>query len=109
MVVPDTLQELQVLCPGASVMEEAGREYIFLPSLKLPSGRQPAATDGLLCLSERDGYPTRLFLGARYAECGANWNEFRILDRTWHSWSWNHVAANQRPMQILAEHVRALR
>ena len=92
-----------------SVQQEAGREYLFLPSLKLPAGREPNTIDGLLCLSERDGYPTRLFLAARYAERGQNWNEFCILDRTWHSWSWNNVAANQRPMQILAEHLRALR
>jgi hypothetical protein len=90
-------------------MEEAGREYILLPNLKLPAGRNPSTIDALLCLSEREGYPTRLFLAARYVECGNNWNEYRILDRTWHTWSWNHVASAQRPAQILAEHLRALR
>lgn len=103
------LEELKSLCPGATVMPEAGRDYIFLPSLKLPPGREPNVTDGLLCVNERDGYPTRLFLAARYPERGANWNEFRILDRTWHSWSWNHVSSAQRPLQMLAEHLRALR
>jgi hypothetical protein len=109
MVAADALAELQQVCAGAVVHEEAGREYVFLPQLNLPPGRAPSVIDGLLCLTEREGYPTRLFLAARYPERGANWNEYRILDRTWHSWSWNHVPNAQRPAQILAEHLRALR
>lgn len=109
MMLPAALSEVQQLCPQASVLTEAEREYVFLPGLKMPAGREPPTCDGLLCLCERDGYPTRLFLSSRYADRGNNWNEFRILDRTWHCWSWHHVSANQRPAQILAEHLRALR
>jgi hypothetical protein len=109
MVAPDALEEIQKVCPGAEAMNEAGLEYIFLPGLQLPPGRQPPVTDGLLCLSGREGYSTRLFLGVQLSDRGNNWNAFRILDRTWYSWSWNHVPAALRPTQILAQHLRALR
>src|SRR5260370_37101667 len=107
MVAIDALDELRHLCPEATALEEAGREYVLLPNLKLPEGRNPNNIDALLCLSEREGYPTRLFLAARYAERGGNWNELRILGRTWHCLSWNYGAAGQRPPQILAAHLRA--
>ena len=109
MVAADALAELRQICVDAKGLEEAGREHVLLPSLKVPEGRTPHTIDGLLCLSERDGYPTRLFLAAQYAERGSNWKEFRILDRAWHTWSWNYVGRDQRPTQILAEHLRALR
>lgn len=109
MVAADVLAAMKELCPDAAGFQEAGREYIFLPGLKLPPGRQPATTDGLLCLSEHEGYATRLFLATRHAEVGGNWKEFRILDRTWHTWSWNHIPNNQHPLQVLAEHLRGLR
>jgi hypothetical protein len=105
----EALIEMQTICPGAAAMSEAGLEYIFLPGLKLPPGRTPAACDALLCLSGREGYTTRLFLSVQLSDRGSNWNTFRILDRVWYSWSWNHVPASGRPMQILAEHLSALR
>lgn len=109
MLAIGALEELQHVCPDARAMEEQGREYVLLPNVKLPPGRNPSTTDALLCLTPRDGYPTRLFLANRYPECGQNWNQFLILDRTWHCWSWKDVSGAQRPTQILAEHLRALR
>jgi len=111
MVAADALEELRGFCPDAKVMQEAGLEYVLLPRLKLPAGCQPNVIDALLCLSARDGYPTRLFLAQAYAGRGAtnNWQTFRILDQTWHCWSWKDVPSTLRPAQAVAEHLRALR
>lgn len=109
MPTAEALCEIQAICPGAAPMKEAGLGYIFLPGLKLPPGRTPAACDALLCLSPREGYPTRLFLSAQLFDRGGNWNTYRILDRTWYSWSWGSVPASERPALVLAQHLRALR
>lgn len=108
-VTADVLDELHEISPQAEPMHEAGLDYVFLPGLKLPPGRDPAVADGLLCLNAREGYPSRLFLSVALRDRGGNWNSYQILGRTWYSWSWNHVQANQRPAQILAQHLMALR
>ena len=109
MVATDALDEIRQIFPQAEAMEEAERDYVFLPNLKLPPGRQPAVVDALLCLSPREGYPTRLFLSAPLPDRGQNWGQYHILGRAWHSWSWTHVQGAQRPAQILAQHLMALR
>jgi len=109
MLTADALDEIRQICPQAEAMHEAGRDYVFLPGLKLPLGRQPAIVDALLCLSAREGYPTRLFLSAPLPDRGQNWSQYQILGRAWHSWSWNQVQDSQRPAQILAQHLMALR
>lgn len=103
------LEELKLVCPAAEMMQEAGRTYFLLPNLSLPEGRQPAIVDGLLCINERDGYPTRLFLSAPITARGNNWNSFQILDRLWHAYSWKDVPSNQRAVQILSGHLQVLR
>ena len=108
MVIPEeAMQELRQICPGAQEMLEAGITYIFLPGLKHPLGH--GTLDGLLCLQQHSGYTTRLFLSAVIPGKGNNWSTHTILSRTWHTWSWNNVPANQRPAEILAQHLRALR
>jgi hypothetical protein len=109
MIATADLSEFQLVSPEPREMGEGGQVYIYLPALKLPSGCSPAQTDALLCLSQHSGYPTRLFLAHRVNGRGQNWNTYRILDREWHSWSWNHIRGDRRPMEILAEHLRGLR
>jgi hypothetical protein len=86
-------------------MTEAGFRYIYLPGLKVGT----ETMDALLCPQPKDGYLTRLFLERPVRGKGNNWSSHRILDRTWHTWSWNHVSADQRPAQILVEHLQGLR
>jgi hypothetical protein len=100
------LEEIRALHPGASSFVEQGRRYIHLPALKLRD--QSDIREALLCLDEHSGYPTRLFLDAPVAGKGTNWSSHQILDRLWHSWSWNYITADRSPMEILANHVRAL-
>ena len=109
MVAADQLQELSDLCGEVRELAEGGKVYIYLPRLMLPNGCVPAEVEGLLCIQEHSGYATRLFLSQQIAGRGANWSVHRIVDRAWHTWSWNNVSAQMRPAAILAEHLRALR
>jgi hypothetical protein len=105
------LHELDPLCSGAKEHVEFGLIYILLLQLRLPSGCSPNVVDELLCLSQRDGYPTRLFFAQPIAsKNGLNWNaqNVAILQRTWFAYSWNYVASG-RPIEVLAQHLRALR
>lgn len=105
----DALEELRMLCPEAKVLSEAGLDFILLPGLRLSTGTETLVVDGLLCPHSRDGYATRLFLSQQIQGKGSNWSQHRILDRSWHTWSWNNVSSELRLAQILAEHLRALR
>jgi hypothetical protein len=106
MPTADALDEILALDPRASVIEEGGLTYIYLPVLILPDG---APAEALLCLAGRDGYPTRLFLSRLVSGKGNNWSLHRILDKAWHTWSWKDVPPNLRPIDILMSHLDALR
>ena len=111
MATEGELRELDPLSGGAKEYVEFGLSYILLPALRLPNGCSPVAVDALLCLSQRDGYPTRLFFAQPVAsKNGLNWNaqNVAILQRTWFAYSWNYVASG-RPIEVLAQHLKALR
>lgn len=101
------MEELMAVCPGAREHVEAGIKYIHLPALKLPGNL--GVMEALLCPQQHGGYTTRLFLTSAIPSKGANWTSHTILGRTWYTWSWNNVPANMRPVEILLEHLRALR
>jgi hypothetical protein len=109
MLTPEHLVELNAICPGAKEMPEGGLFYVFLPALKISTAGQILELDALLCPQLRDGYATRLFLSQAVPDRGNNWTTHQILGRTWCTWSWNNVSASQRPAQILAGHLVALR
>ena len=107
----DQVGELKRLCPTVQQCDEGGRTYLLLPGLALPEGCSPTTTDALLCPTERDGYPSRLFLADRVkSRTPLNWNAngVRILERNWHGYSWK-VNPDLRLAQIIAAHLRALR
>lgn len=108
MVSEDALREIRLICPEAKEMAEGDLSYVYLPQLKLPIGCTPSVVDGLLCLKPRE-YPTRLFLSEPVSGKGITWNIFHILDKAWHSWSWNNVLYTGRPAETLAQHLVALR
>jgi hypothetical protein len=109
MLTPESLAELNAICPGANEMAEGGLTYIFLPALRICAAGQALVLDALLCPQQRDGYATRLFLAQVVQGRGSNWSAHQILGRAWYTWSWNHVSSAQRPAQILAGHLAALR
>jgi hypothetical protein len=106
-VADESMEELKQFSTGAQEMTEAGITYVYLPGLKLPCA--PGIVDGLLCVQQHGGYTTRLFLSVPVHGKGQNWTTHVILSRTWHTCSWNNVPANQRPAEILAQHLRAFR
>lgn len=102
---------LERLCSGATEVTEFGKRYVLLPKLQLPDGCTPDVVDALLCLDMRDGYATRLYF-AQPVSCrnGLNWNtqNVLILQRNWFAYSWR-VSPSARPIEILAQHLKALR
>jgi hypothetical protein len=55
-----------------------------------------------------DGYTTRLFLSSPFVHKGQNWTVHRILDKTWHTFSYNNVPPDLRLIEILANHLKVL-
>lgn len=110
MLSEEHLAEIRVVCPDAQEMQEGSIIYIYLPILKLPAGCSPPEVEGLLRLGQgSDGYTTRLFLSTPFPRKGQNWTVHRILDKTWHTFSYNSVPAHLRPIEILANHLGVLR
>jgi hypothetical protein len=107
----DQIAEVKQLCPHVQLHEEAGRSYLLLPGLNLPDGCSPASVDALLCPSERDGYPSRLFFAEKVKspkELNWNANGVRIAERNWQAYSWK-TKPILRLIQMIAAHLRALR
>jgi hypothetical protein len=109
MIPQEQIDELKPLCHAVSEIVQGGQPFLFLEGFRLPSACQSLEVDALLALHARDGYATRLFLSVPVPHRGANWSTVCLLDRTWHTWSWKDVSAQQRPAQVLAGHLRALR
>jgi len=106
------IAELNQVCGGeATEYHEFGLHYILLPALRLPQGCTPGIVDALLSLSPRENYPTRLFFAQQVqSKNPLNWNSqsVPILQRTWFAYSWNYVTNDSRPLEVLANHMKAL-
>lgn len=112
MIKQNELNELKVFCADARVMSETGIDYIFIPALQVLTSKGAHTMCALLCPSQHpSGYMTRLFFDASLYGAGQsqNWTEHRILERNWHTWSWQNVSENQTLAQILLSHLDALR
>jgi hypothetical protein len=103
----DEMDDMIRLCPGAQGMSEGGIDYVLLPGMKHPCAL--GTLDALLCPQQHGGYASRLFLSVPIPERRTNWTTHTILSRTWHTWSWKDVSADQRLAEILAQHIAALR
>ena len=109
MVAEDQLEELRAVCQEAKPLTDGPLQLIHIKYLQVPTGdAQFIVPEALLCLSPHEGYPTRLFLSERPAKA-LNWSVITVLGRAWHKWSWKDVSANQRPLQILAQLLKAFR
>lgn len=104
----EEVSALKALSPGAVAMTEGGAHFVYLPGLQLLAAGQLRVVDGLLALTN-SGYTTRLFLSQPVPERGANWTQQMLFGRTWHTWSWNNVPREQAAIQILREHMEALK
>jgi hypothetical protein len=100
------LAELLGFYPDAAKYTEGGLLYVHLPTFTLPNDEVVGA---LLLLNGAGSYTTRLFLPKQIVGKGSNWSQHQILNKEWWTWSWKDVPSNIRYMEILANHVRALR
>lgn len=111
MVIPDEqVQELRLLCPGVARCDEGGRTYLYLPGLTLPEGFSPSPIDALLCPTDLDGYPSRLFFTAKIQptpKCNWNASGVRILEKSWEAFSWK-ITPGLRLAQMVAAHLKGL-
>lgn len=109
MIPQDQIDEVKPLCGSVHQIMQGEQPFLLMERLRLPPGCQPAEVDALLALHPRDGYPTRLYLSAPMPHRGENWTTVYLLDRSWQTWSWKDVSAQQRAAQVLAGHLRVLR
>lgn len=103
------LEALRAICANPAQMAEGGVRYVYMPNLKIVAAGTERILDALLCPGSHNGYTTRLFLSVPIPERGANWSQWQIFGRTWHTWSWQSVPAELPLIQMVLEHVRALR
>jgi hypothetical protein len=109
MPTEDELEELLALCEGAKPFTDGPLQLIHLLRLQIPNGSdQFVVPEALLCLTDHEGYPSRLFLSERPPN-SLNWSTITVLGRAWHKWSWQGVSNRQRPAQILAQLLKAFR
>lgn len=90
-------------------MPEGNVGLIYLPAQAIEVAGQGQVVDLLLCPAEHSGYQTRLFFDRPFPQRAANWTVHTLLGRSWHTFSWNGVAANQPWEQILLAHLAVLR
>jgi hypothetical protein len=103
----DALGDLRQVCPSASLMQEGGQNFVDLPGLKIPVGKEVVVRDALLTLQGHSGYTSRLFLSQPIPTPRAgNWTVHTVLGRAWHTPSWNNVPPG-RPVEMLLQHLKA--
>lgn len=103
------LDRLKAFCPGAELWDEGGAPLVFLPNMKVESSGAVHLVDLLLCPRARDSYETRLFFSAQLPS-GRNWQPPNaIMARSWHTFSWQGIKAEQPWIDILASHLEAVK
>lgn len=104
------LEPIAIICAGAVERRNDGNDrFILMEGLRFKAKGVDHQQDALLCLNQRDGYPTKLYLTQQVPGVHQNWQgPYYILGRPWRSWSWNNVSADQTPIKILASHLQAL-
>ncbi len=110
MIDEDQLSALQIVCPGAVMMQEGGVTYVYLPRVRLPASCGSRMVEGLLRPGPGpDGYTTRLYLSEACPNRGQNWTTHQILAKTWHTYSFNNVPADIPLIEIFSNHFTVLR
>ena len=95
--------------PKATVSQEAGSSYIFLPEITSIFAGEKRTLSALLCPMKHGGYSTRLFLSEPIPARGQNWTQHYILGQTLHTPSFNNVPETLPLIQILMSHLRHLK
>jgi hypothetical protein len=114
MFPEDQIDALKTLYPNLSLGEEAKTSFIRIEKLKLPAGCEPRVVTALLCPTDRDGYPSRLFISQKvtHGGKGQNWNpqlSVVILGENWWAVSWKTTRSNQTLVEMVLDHLGAFR
>jgi len=106
----DQIEELKKISPNLSLAQEGGYNYILIRDLQLPDKCIPSIVDALLCPTQREGYPSRLFFSSKITGCPArNWNgNIRVLGQNWFAISWKTNGATRLTEKLIV-HLKALR
>jgi hypothetical protein len=103
------LVDVKRFSPGASTFADAGLRYIHLPDLSLPANCTLVKDHALLCMDQRDGYPTRLFFAHQVGTSvrALNWNMTpTVAGVVWQAFSWKDVPSTT-PIEVLLGHLVA--
>ena len=108
----EQIDELKSCYPNLNALDDGGQSYILISPLCLPLGCDPDQVDGLLCPSQRDGYPSRLFLSVKvkHKGPGQGWNPqdgLIIAGRQWWAVSWHTHRENQLLLGMMTAHLQA--
>lgn len=106
--VEEQVEELKAIYPELAAAREGHTDFIRIENLILPEPCHPKVVSGLLCPSDRDGYPSRLFISEKVSYPGkANWNPTTgsvILGRQWWGLSWK-TKPGQTLLQMVIDHL----
>lgn len=99
-------QALRRIYPSAEKRLEAGCHYLYIPRTRINSDGKVEEVDTLLSYSTE---PTKLYLGRHFHGKAKNWNTCVIMGQEWHTFSYSGVGSGLPLLDILANHLRALR
>jgi hypothetical protein len=111
VVGSDELSTLRATVGEAQVMEEGGYTYVHLPFLTFLSGNEEVTSEAVIVpqqVPSLGGYTTRLLL-KQPTRTPVNWAVVTVLGQSWHTWSWNSVPSSMPLIEILGNHLKALR
>lgn len=104
----EQIDEVKRYCTKLSALKEGCTLFFYLEELRLPAGCTPASCDALLCPTEKDGYPSRLYFSAQITSpYTRNWNVSgaRIGEKNWWAFSWRVDLVSPTLPQILIAHL----
>jgi hypothetical protein len=93
---------------GALLLTEGGQPVVMLPAFGFTAGDKAYQMDLLLMPFKHSGYVTRLFFERKIEGRGANWRQYRVVERNWWAPSWNNVPATMPWRQMLMAHLQAV-
>ena len=106
----EQLDALAAISPNAELRTDGTVTCVFMPNTTLQTSDGIKIMDVALCPRGLSGYSTRLLLERKIdSKSGLNWQVVTLINRLWHTWSWNQIAPDQPWIRIFAEHARVLR
>lgn len=103
------LKKLRTVYPSAEIWPDNVQKLVYLPDLKVRSGKEVFVTDALLYPYPRDGYSSRLFFKDSFPNNGQKWSVFNICGKTWYACSWQGILNTVPFAEMISGHLRAIK